>query len=172
MNEVIFNAVGPTKSGQLLSDLPDSQINVTQYSLKLKNTALQSIPNTTATALIFNNIPRNVNFAVNPLVTSSRIAIPASGLWLCAAEGVFDANAVGFREMYFLVNGGTKLEGALTLLNAGGAATVSIQISKPIVLSVGDYIEAYVVQNSGGALSIGSAPTIQPTEFCLSRLSN
>ena len=67
----------------------------------------------------------------------------------------FASNSTGYREVYAYKNGtgGTILTQG-TLTNATTGVQTSLQCSFIADLSVGDYVEAFVYQTSGGALNV------------------
>lgn len=111
----------------------------------------QSIPNNAATALTFDtNLldPRSMHSAVtNP----TRIRPTEAGEYLVGAACAFFANATGDRELWFRVNG-TDPDPGMNIA-ASTAITRTLCISTPLYFNgTTDYVEAMVLQTSGGAL--------------------
>lgn len=86
-----------------------------------------------------------------------RIFIRTTGKYQISGQVTFDANATGFRSLMLRANSGGSPAGGTTLYStsqgAGASGRTSVPIS-PVVtpLSAGDYIEVFVLQNSGAAL--------------------
>ena len=88
----------------------------------------------------------------------SRIYIRTAGKYEINGQVQIVLNSVGYRAAQVRLNaagsgsGGTQL--ALNVVDASSAALVSLPIpTVEVDLSVGDYVEAFAQQNSGGALN-------------------
>jgi hypothetical protein len=92
------------------------------------------------------------------VTNNSRITVPCAGTFLVSAAVQFVANATGVRAIQIRKNaagsnaGGTSVAQWNTGLASTTAGTTALGC-KDIVLASGDYLEAFVYQNSGGALS-------------------
>lgn len=75
-----------------------------------------------------------------------------------AVDGVvfFAGNATGRRGVSFSVNG-TSVNASRTLVFSSGASAVQVHGGDTVYLAVGDYVEMFAFQESGGNLNIGSA---------------
>jgi hypothetical protein len=132
---------------------------------------VQSIPNNTLTALTFDTnygIPGGsvVDFSgTNGLSVHSTVTNPtrftvtpgqsnaggfAFGLFQCTAHVTFATNATGYRLLKVVKNDANVL-GQVTTVPSGTNDSLSISVT--CQLSLGDYIEFYVLQSSGGALN-------------------
>lgn len=85
---------------------------------------------------------------------TSRLTAPAAGKYLLTGNAVFASNGTGIRIMAIRKNGtGTDL--AVTVLPAvSGGATTVLDVTTVLALSVNDYVELFVWQNSGGSLNV------------------
>jgi len=88
-------------------------------------------------------------------VNNSRYTAQVAGWYMVSGVAAFGANATGFRAAKVNVNGSTTLNGGNGYAqNTGGTfncpATSPV---RPVYLNVGDYVELYGFQNSGGAIS-------------------
>ena len=95
-------------------------------------------------------------------VNNSRITIPTGkgGYYLVQVNAQFGANSTGTRQAQVYKNGSTFFEAP----QVGGLATGTGPIGVTVMnLVPGDYIELYVFQNSGGALTV--YPTTANTSF-------
>ena len=84
-------------------------------------------------------------------------------MWLLSGQVVYASNATGVRYIYIQKNG--VAFGATTIMPAISGASVYMNITRPIRLVAGDYVELFVWQSSGGALNVTSA------DFFATRLS-
>ncbi len=132
--------------------------------------ATQSIANNTYTAVSFNVETEDSNGFHDNTTNNSRITVPTgyAGRYLLIATINWDqSNGVGGRYIGFAKNG-TLVSDTAIGLGAGGvpAATLFLTYSLIINLAVGDYVETYAKQTSGGALSvIGNASGVGITNF-------
>jgi len=132
--------------------------------------ATQSLANNTYTAISFNVETNDSDGFHDNTTNNSRVTIPAgkAGRYLLITTLNYDqSNGVGGRYVGFATNGTLVTDTAIGL-GAGGvpAATLFLTYSAIINLSVGDYVEVYGKQTSGGALSvIGNASGVGITNF-------
>jgi hypothetical protein len=126
--------------------------------VKAQKNATQSIANNTDTVITFAGTDTfDTNGYHDPAVNNTRFTIPSGkgGYYLVTGNWGFASNATGNRECYFNLNGSFGF-------NGGGipaqptSATVGTY-SAIVNLSVGDYIEMYVNQTSGGALNANTS---------------
>lgn len=87
-------------------------------------------------------------------VSPSRFTIVVAGTYLVYANISFAANAVGYREVHIRRGGVSTV--ALGSQNAVVGDPTYLRTSGIIKLTPGEYVEAAVTQNSGGALNITS----------------
>lgn len=121
------------------------------------NSATQSIPNSTITALTFNTNIRDTGIhsvSVNP----TRFTAPFDGTYLFFAQTHWTANAGGVRRAtYSYLNGGLSTP---TFEDNISIPTNNIDVNNHIVgilpLVAGDYLEFRVSQDSGGSLNTGA----------------
>ena len=92
------------------------------------------------------------------VTNNSRIVIRTAGKYEIAGQVQFASNSTGYRAVSVRLNaagsgsGGTLL--AQTNVDASSTTVVSVPLpAVEVDLSVGDYIEAFGQQNSGGALN-------------------
>jgi hypothetical protein len=126
--------------------------------VKAQKNATQSIANNTDTVITFAGTDTfDTDGYHDPAVNNTRFTIPSGkgGYYLVTGNWGFASNATGNRECYFNLNGSFGF-------NGGGipaqptSATVGTY-SAIVNLSVGDYIEMYVNQTSGGALNANTS---------------
>jgi hypothetical protein len=123
------------------------------------NSAAQSVPDATATALTFDSEDFDAGSMHSTSVNTSRITIPASkgGVYLILGGAGFAPSATGYRQLDIKKNGATTLTTITVPSNTGGSPTGVFQVHFIVTLAAGDYVELIATQNSGGALNVGSA---------------
>lgn len=112
----------------------------------------QSIPNSTQTALQWNSELEDTHNGHDNSTNPSRYTAPVAGLYLVTATVTWDQNASGIREIGLRVNGSVIYDGT-RVVNSSNITHVQ-SVSHLIRLAVGDYVEATVWQNTGGALAV------------------
>jgi hypothetical protein len=148
---------GPT------GDLPSASVKVG------KTTVLaQPIPNNTATAVVWDVDGPGPTFfdtdGMFDIASPTRLTCNTAGKYLVTGSQEFSSiPPVGSRAVIFRVNGGS-----FTATQSGvpdpavSPSVVSLTTSGLYDLAVGDYIEMYVYQNSGGSMdlpvSVGASP--------------
>lgn len=120
----------------------------------LTNTAPQSIPTSTGTALTWNLEILDSDEGHSTSANTSRYTVQTAGLWTFTANVPFGANSTGVREVYFRTNGGFDF--SANLMGTGQVINHSLSITDKIAMNVGDYVEVLVRQTSGVALNVDS----------------
>lgn len=127
----------------------------------------QTIPNDTYTSLAFNSERYDTDTIHDPVTNNSRLTCRTTGKYIICFNGYFAENTTGTRLILFMLNSTTVIAcfepGAVT-----GTHT-RIPLCTIYDLSVDDYVEAQVWQNSGGDLSILSLGNRSP-EFMMQRI--
>jgi hypothetical protein len=104
-------------------------------------------------------------------VNTSRCTAVYPGLYLANGGAAFAANVTGSRGGAWAVNG-TLLSGGYSWLPANGSGFTSIPMrGKLLFLGVGDYLELWLAQTSGGALNT-SAASLERSHISLKWVSN
>jgi hypothetical protein len=122
----------------------------------IRNTAAQSLNNTTFTALLFNTDDNDSDNGHSTVTNTDRYTVPKSGLWQFSAGVSFLPSAVGIRIIRLTINGN----------NIAGSGNSSPNLSRVVRVqcSAGDIMRVEAWQSSGGALSTGSATDyVQPS---------
>jgi hypothetical protein len=130
----------------------------TFVGVKAQKNATQSIANNTDTVITFAGTDTfDTNGYHDPAVNNTRFTIPSGkgGYYLVTGNWGFASNATGNRECYFNLNGSFGFNGG-GISAQPTSATVGTY-SAIVNLSVGDYIEMYVNQTSGGALNANTS---------------
>lgn len=121
---------------------------------KMRNSITQSIANTTATALTWDTEDYDTAGGHSTVTNTSRYTVQTgyAGKYRLNATVFYAGNATGDREVFFFKNG-AAIAGSQNNAIPGAASACSAQSQVLVQLAVGDYVEAYTFQNSGGALS-------------------
>jgi len=116
--------------------------------------AVQSVPNTTWTALLLDQEQYDEYGGHSTSSNTSRYTAQVAGRYIACGVFAPAINATGFRAVRLQVNGSPVLGGAAYLPNASGSVEMGVVTpTKAITLAVGDYIEVAGYQSSGGALN-------------------
>jgi hypothetical protein len=120
-------------------------------SAKVKKSANQSIPNATSTVITWDQEQYDTDTMHDVTVNNSRITFNRAGKYVIVAQGWWAANATGYRDISLRRNGSQFI--ASTRFPTVGSTTQTFQNCTMVFeMSVGDYCEVVVIQNSGGAL--------------------
>lgn len=129
------------------------------YHAKVTRAAVQSIPNSTVTAITWTAKLYDTSPLGNLWVagTPDRIIVPIAGLWGFTFSANFNINAVGIRLIYT----STPTVPEIGIYDTVGVAGwhVSNTVYGEARLAAGDAVFCYVFQGSGAALDAGTART-------------
>jgi hypothetical protein len=111
-----------------------------------------TIPNATFTAVPFTGEEFDTDGFHDNSTNNSRITIPSgkAGYYLIESSGLFVDNASGYREVQVYKNGATVSNPQWYAGYHNGQSR--LQMVHTGYLAVGDYIQTYVYQNTGGNL--------------------
>lgn len=120
---------------------------------KLTRSSAQSIPDGTLTAILFDTETFDVGGYHSTSTNTSRVTIPSgkAGYYLLTAATYWDASSSGYRRIRYGVNGSSTT--ALDTYCPGFSTANSGMATTIVNLAVGDYVEMYVSQTSGGSLN-------------------
>lgn len=123
----------------------------------ISNSATQSIPNATPTAVAFNTEFADTAALHDNATNNSRITIPTGedGWYLFTGFVEFAANATGQRTLY-LRRAGTDILSEATVDAAAGANATRLAVAFVLPANAATYYELVVVQNSTAALNISA----------------
>jgi hypothetical protein len=115
-------------------------------------TADFTVSNNSLTAVAFTHEEYDTNGYHDNSVNNTRITIPSgkAGYYVIKSDGLFVNNANGYRELKIYKNG--ALTSNPTWYNGAHNGESRLVMVHTAYLAVGDYIETYVYQNSGGNL--------------------
>ena len=119
------------------------------------NSSVQSIPNTTVTAMLCGSESLDNTNMHSTVSNTSRITAVNAGRYTFTGTAQFaiDGTGTGMRRLSFRLNGTTEYD----LVQVAAVSTLSTVIlsgSRTFTLAISDYAEMVVNQNSGGALNV------------------
>lgn len=132
---------------------------------KIYNDGAQSIPNASSTAVTFGAEMYDTDALHSTATDTSRITIPSglAGKWRFTYKTGFAANGTGARVAFLRRNGGTDanniLGSRINVMPISATLAADSGHSVDVDLAVGDYVELFLYQDSGGALNSGVAAT-------------
>ena len=139
-----------------------------QPQVRVFNSAVQSIPNTTLTAHTFNSERWDTDSIHSTVSNTSRLTAVTSGLYDINGTIEFASNAIGHRQIAIKLNNITFISSHTT--NALSTLSTNLAISTIYQLAAGDYVELFVAQTSGGPLNTSVVGNSSP-EFMMTRVS-
>lgn len=115
-------------------------------------TTNQSITTATLTAVSCDSEDYDTDNYHESATHPSRLTVPKTGLYQVGCSIVWDSSTTGSRAVYVVKNGttSTRLAGSDRNATASGAQSLSCTLS----LTVSDYVEFYVYQDSGGSVNL------------------
>lgn len=130
-----------------LSEVTDSRL----LYFSATKTANQSINNITATKISFDSITNDTHGFWDS--GNNRYVVRTAGVYNLAGAIGWAANATGFRQVSYSINGGTAEVVSMVPSVGAGDATINGFSATTQYLNAGDYIELYGYQSSGAALN-------------------
>ena len=123
-------------------------------------TAAQSVSTGSNTLLTWNSENVDTDSMHDNSTNPSRLTIPTGflGRWRFDIGVTFAAAANGTRAAWITVNGAGTRYGQPEVPGSS-VASAGLYISRELVLAVGDYVEVYCYQDSGGALNVLNSTT-------------
>lgn len=154
--------IGAIANGQYLVRTGTSVVGAAGPSAatwaRVTKTAAQTTTNGVAAELSWDAETEDLSGMHDNVTNNGRLTVPAgaAGLYLVLLEVDFAASAAGDRnaQIYKNGSGGTLIAQASVRATGGGGATVPV--SGLCRLAVGDYVNAYATQSSGGNLNVNT----------------
>ena len=134
---------------------------------RVYHSADQAIPDSTWTALAFDSERWDTDTIHDPVANNSRLTCKTPGKYIISLAIRFDAHATGFRVAALRVN--VPLLIAAQENPPGLSDYVRFTVTTIWDLALNAYVEAYVWQNSGGALNVLATAGYSP-EFMMQRI--
>lgn len=116
-----------------------------------RKSADQGIPNNAWTALTWDTEDYDTLSAHSTSSNTSRLVAPATGIYVFNVSVAFASQAGNSARYLSYYKNGTQLPG---WNGKDDASQIPISLSREIPLSAGDYLEAFVYQNSGSNVNI------------------
>jgi hypothetical protein len=138
------------KMNAYLRDLATFMLNPPVF--RLWHNTTQSISDSTSTAMVFNQEYTDPDGGHSTTSNTSRYTAQTAGTWLIMAISPWAANSSGKRELYIQHSNGVQY--GSTTATALGSNRLSASVTTLVTMTVGEYCEAFVWQNSGGSLNI------------------
>lgn len=136
---------------------------------RVYNDANISVANATVQPLTFNSERFDTDALHSTSVNTGRLTAPVTGTYLIFAAATFAANATGQRVLQLRLNGTTFISRVGDVSTSANLS--ALETSTIYQLTAGDYIEAIVYQDSGGALNVSATANYSP-EFAMVLLSS
>lgn len=130
------------------------------------NSAVQAIANNSVTTITFDSERWDTDAIHSTSVNTSRLTCKTAGVYTIGAHIGFAANSTGIRNVYIYLNGTTYI--AINIAPAVNGDASIYSVTTDYELAVNDYVEAQVLQTSGGSLNTVAAVAYSP-EFWMKR---
>ena len=128
---------------------------------RIRRTTNQSIVNSTETAIIFDVEDFDQGNMADLVANPTRITIATAGIYLVGGWNAWDASTAGDRAIRIIKNGEPVADG-IVMKDSPAPNGVTTEPTRAVntifKFAAGDYIELFIVQNSGGALNSLARP--------------
>lgn len=138
-------------------------------SALVTHSAAQTMTTGSTTALAFDTERFDTNAIHDTVTNNSRLTAKTAGKYLVFASVSWVANATGTRGLSVRKNGSDFLASVLHAANDEAGTGTEQVIALLTNLAVNDYLEAMVVQTSGGNLDVAKVADYSP-EFGMSKI--
>ena len=151
---IVVPSVGD-KATAAWADSVANAVNALQgaSACRIKQSTLQTLTTAVAAAVTFDASDEDTDAGHSNVTNNSRYTVQTgwAGLWEVSGVVSFASNATGKRSIDIRINGSTS--GYTVGYPPVNGATTQIGISALVRLVVGDYVELYATQTSGGNLN-------------------
>ena len=124
-----------------------------------KNTSNQSIPSGTETLVAFSGTDYMTETTMWTISNPGRIYAPYPGLYYCQFRGMWAASSIGSRTASIIRNNVTRYSYEV---RPGSTDPTTSYADALIKLDKGDFVAAWVYQNTGGSLVLSAAAEYTP----------
>lgn len=136
---------------------------LSQPVCELRQTVAQSLTTSVGAALLYDTEDIDTDNMHSTVSNTSRVTAQTAGRFMISGGVGFAANATGLRVTYYAINGTNNSGSGVELSAAGGGGVTLLGArSKSIFLNVGDYVEMFALQTSGGSLNTDVSGLDQP----------
>ncbi len=171
------NTFSIVESALALTDVTTANVSTSQHGFTpkapndtakfLRGDATWAAPTSSGSQSVCNTEDVDTDTMHSTSSNTGRIVFTTAGTYTVGARVLWQAGTLGtYRYISFKVNGTTVLPASFGGANPGSnTGQVSSQASMLYVATAGDYVEAYVDQDSGGALNVlgsGGDTRVQP----------
>lgn len=151
VHDPVTGAVAPAAWGDVLRD--NFEFLVDPPNCSVYNSSAVSVSTSSATILNANSENYDNDAMHSTVSNTSRITFQTPGRYGCTASAQFGANAAGIRQIEFLLNG-VAILASVSRIPAVSGFDSYVKTFIKVTAAAGDWIEARVFQNSGGALNV------------------
>ena len=124
--------------------------NYIRPSVRVSDTAVQSIAHNTFVAVGFNKTIYDPFSIHNDVTNNSRLTLPFSGQWWFWASLAYASGGTGYRMIQFKLNGATNFD-ADRRDAVGSTVFTYCNLGAGIEVTAGDYMELMAKQTQGSA---------------------
>lgn len=123
----------------------------------------------TATVLTFDSERKNTGGVHSTSANTSRLVCTAAGTYIISGCVEFASNATGRRSVFIFLNGSVSIAGDLRLACTEAGTVTRVAVCTQYDLAIGEYVELYAMQSSGGNLNVQASSNYSP-EFSMVRI--
>lgn len=136
--------------------------------VRAEKSSAQTLTGSSGTAVTWNQEAYDTDSMHSTVTNTSRLTCTTAGKYLITSCLRFAANATGHRGCYYQAHIGSSdyYLAADRRLNCGASFPTDIVMSTVYDFGVGDYVEIYAEQDSGGNLDISEVVS----NFCMQRI--
>lgn len=138
---------------KLLSNLKHLGGTKGTVACKVTHSTTQSLTSGATGAVTFNTETYDTDTMHDPTTNPDRITITQAGIYLITGHLEFASNATGHRLAGIVVSNSYQARQHVPAVNGDETRLSVVALQR---LAVGDYIQLYALQNSGGALNVQS----------------
>lgn len=143
------------------SHAPGGSDELSRPYARVTHSAAQPLAHSTFTTLAFDTERQDPFGMHDPVLDNSRLTVAHDGFYILGAQVVFASNTTGARIALLRVNGGGYV-GRFSYIPSVGGHQHTVSATTATFLAAGDFVEAQVWQNSGGALDVQVASGYSP----------
>jgi hypothetical protein len=159
------------QNANIANTVQNGSIGTSQFAgsipaVRVTRTAAQSIEDSVTTAVAFDSERYDTAAMHDNATNNSRLTAPVAGIYLVAAEINWPFDPDGNRQLHLRVNG---TDPDIVIQSVAPTASNTLQATTQVRLQAGDYVEAYVFQDSGGFLNVSKTNDSSP-EFSMTWL--
>lgn len=133
---------------------------------RVYNSTNQNVNNITETAITFNSERYDADNFHSTSSNTSKLTAPATGYYHIGGNVYWDSNLTGARDLYIKFNGTTIIA---IQHGPGNPADMQQNVSCDYFLNVGEYVELFTYQDSGG-IRVITATAARSPEFWIHRI--